>query len=305
MRHGPKEVLQSEPTAVFPIHLQKPAPILQTYVQFYAQRELRLRDPLVVQSVPARAAPMFEFTFGDPIKIRYPGSGLTETSPRTVLVGMLTRPHAELLLQGTFHSFVIMFQPAGLNALFPVDLRDLTDRDYEARSAVGKPVAELERRLGDCDSFASRVGVADAFLARRIPDRLNTDRLSIAMDLILARCGRVRMPDLAAYSGIGNRQLDRVFGERFGMRPKLYARIVRFQCALDCKARSSTKSWTDVAHEFGYHDQMHMIHDFEEFTGETPTETLHLVEMFFRQQIEAIRIGMGAKDPSQVPRFVI
>jgi hypothetical protein len=25
-----------------------------------------------------------------------------------------------------------------------------------------------------------------------------------------------------------------------------------------------------VAHQFGYHDQMHMIHDFGEFTGETP-----------------------------------
>jgi AraC-like DNA-binding protein len=290
---------------MFPIHLQKPAPILQRYVQFYAQRELRLRDPLVVQSVPARAAPMFEFTFGDPIRIRHPGTGLTETSPRTVVVGMLTRPHGELLLQGRFHSFVIMFQPAGLSALFPVALGELTDRDYEARSVAAKPVAELEQRLADCDCFASRARAADAFLARRMPDRLNTDRLSLAMDLILARSGRVRMPDLATYTGIGNRQFDRVFGERFGMRPKLYARIVRFQCALDCKARSSTKSWTDVAQEFGYHDHMHMIHDFEEFTGETPTETLRLVEMFFRQQIEAIRIGMGAKDPSQVPRFVI
>ena len=290
---------------MFPVHLQGPAPILKRYVQFYTQRELRLRDPLFVQSVPARAAPMLEFVFGDPLHIRYPESSAEVKSPGAVIVGMLTRPHGELRLQGNLTSFVIMFQPAGLTALFPVSLRELTDRDYDARSVVGKPIAELEERLADCDSFASRASAADAFLARCIPDYLNTDRLSIAMDVILARNGRVRMPELAAYSGIGNRQFDRMFGERFGMRPKLYARIVRFQSALDCKARSSTKSWTDVAHEFGYHDQMHMIHDFEEFTGETPTETLRLVEMFFRQQIEAIRIGMGTKDPRLVPRFVI
>jgi AraC-like DNA-binding protein len=181
---------------------------------------------------------------------------------------MLTRPHGELRLQGSLTSFVIMFQPAGLSALFPVALRELTDCDYDARSVAGKPVAELEQRLGDCNSFASRVRLTDAFLARRIPDNFNTDRLSAAMDMILARNGRGRMPELAAYSGIGNRQFERTFCERFGMRPKLYARIVRFQSALDCKARSSTKSWTDVAHEFGYHDQMHMIHDFEEFTGQ-------------------------------------
>jgi AraC-like DNA-binding protein len=258
-----------------------------------------------VQSVPARAAPIVEFVFGDPIKIRYPGSSVEENSPRAVIVGMLTRPHGELRLQGTLTSFVIMFQPVGLSALFPVDLRGLTDRDYDARCVAGKSVAELEQRLADCDSFGSRVSVADAFLARRIPNHLNIDGLSIAVDVVLARNGRVRMPELAAYSGISNRQFERTFGERFGMRPKLYARIVRFQSALDSKARSSTKSWTDVAHEFGYHDQMHMIHDFEEFTGDTPTETLRLVEMFFRQQIEAVRIGTGIKDPRLVPRFVI
>lgn len=290
---------------MFPVYFQRPAPILQRYVQFYTQRELRLRDPLFVQSVPARAAPMVEFVFGDPVRIRYPGSSVELRSPGAVVVGMLTRPHGELRLLGTLSSFVIMFQPAGLSALFPVDLRELTDRDYEARAVAGKPIAELEQRLADCGSFASRVSAADAFLTRQIPDYLNTDHLTIAMDLILASSGRLRMPELAAYSGIGNRQFERTFAVRFGMRPKLYARIVRFQSALDSKARSSTKSWTDVAHEFGYHDQMHMIHDFKEFTGETPTETLRLVELFFRQQIEAIRIGMGTSDPRRVPRFVI
>jgi len=31
---------------------------------------------------------------------------------------------------------------------------------------------------------------------------------------------------------------------------------------LDTKARSLGKSWTKVAHEFGYYDQMHMVHDW-------------------------------------------
>jgi hypothetical protein len=65
-----------------------------------------------------------------------------------------------------------MFQPAGLSVLFPVDLRELTDRDYNARAVVGKPIAELEQRLADCSSFASWVSAADAFLTRRIPEYL-------------------------------------------------------------------------------------------------------------------------------------
>jgi hypothetical protein len=36
-----------------------------------------------------------------------------------------------------------------------------------------------------------------------------------------------------------------------------------------------------VAHQFGYHDQMHMVHDFGEFTGETPTKTLSQLRAVF------------------------
>jgi hypothetical protein len=30
----------------------------------------------------------------------------------------------------------------------------------------------------------------------------------------------------------------------------------------------------DVAHNFGYHDQMHMIHDFEKLGGDAPAKFL-------------------------------
>jgi hypothetical protein len=50
---------------------------------------------------------------------------------------------------------------------------------------------------------------------------------------------------------------------------------------------------------------MHMIHDFEEFTGARPTERLRLLETFFRQQLDAIRTGTGTKDPKSLPRLVI
>ena len=81
------------------------------------------------------------------------------------------------------------------------------------------------------------------------------------------------------------------FMKQVGVHPKLYARIVRFEAALDSKARASTKSWADVACEFGYFDQMHMIHDFKSFARGTPTDILTEVEALFRDQIQAIRSG--------------
>jgi len=248
---------------------------------------------------------MIEFVFGDRFKFRYWGSRDEVTTPAAALVGMLTRPHATLLHQGSFQSFIVMFQAHGLTDLFGVPSSEVTNHTYDAKAILGKPIRELEQRLGDCETFQQRDSVANQFFAERVKHAQAVDRMAFAAARILSSGGKLPSADLAGQAGIGVRQFQREFSARFGASPKLFSRIVRFQNALDTKARSSTKSWTDVAHELGYHDQMHMVHDFREFTGESPTETLCQLELVFRAQIEAVRSGRAAERPNIVRRFVI
>ena len=288
---------------MFPSHFQIPTIALRTFVQFYAQAEVSLRDPLVVRPIPARASPCIEFVFGDRFKVRYRESKEEVTTPAIALVGMLTRPHATLLQQGTFQSFVIIFQTHGLTDLFGVPSSEVTNHTYDADAVLGKPITELEQRLGNCESFQQRVSVANHFFAERLKHARAVDRMAFAADQILTSSGKLSSAELARQAGIGVRQFQREFSASFGAGPKLFSRIVRFQNALDTKARSSTESWTDVAHELGYYDQMHMVHDFKEFTGESPTETLHRLELLFRAQIEAV--GAGRAVAQTVRRFVL
>jgi hypothetical protein len=44
--------------------------------------------------------------------------------------------------------------------------------------------------------------------------------------------------------------------------------------ALDAKLTSPKRTWLDIAHNFGYYDQMHMVHDFETLGSNSPT---HLI----------------------------
>jgi len=99
----------------------------------------------------------------------------------------------------------------------------------------------------------------------------------------------VAITAVADRAGLSMRQFERRFIERVGLRPKLFARIARFEAALDGKARFAAKSWTDVAHQFGYYDQMHMVHDFAEFTGESPTGTLAHLETVFGERLMKVR----------------
>jgi hypothetical protein len=52
------------------------------------------------------------------------------------------------------------------------------------------------------------------------------------------------------------RQFERRFAEQLGLPPKRFARIVRFNAALKAKMTAPGRLWTDIAHEFGYYDQM-------------------------------------------------
>jgi AraC-like DNA-binding protein len=90
-----------------------------------------------------------------------------------------------------------------------------------------------------------------------------------------------------------------------GLRPKLFVRIARFEAALENKARFASKPWTDVAHEFGYYDQMHMVHDFGEFTGGTPTETLTQLETVFVEQIKRMQPGGSPTTGVNDPRLIL
>lgn len=286
------------------VRYHRPAVPLRPVVQFYTQRSMRIWDPVFVHPVPARAARLMEFTFGDRIHVHYAGAAAEERSPAAVVVGMLTGPHARLRLQGTLESFAIIFRATGMASLFAAPLPELVGRAFDVQSVVGREINELHGRLGECRSFEARVAVADAFLARRLNRAEASDGVTTAAMLIEARHGRGTIESVASAVGIGVRQLERRFAERLGIRPKLYARMVRFQSALECKARSGA-SWTRVAHEFGFHDQMHLIHDFRHFTNGTPSETLRVMEGLFREQLALARQGVGATDARVVSRLVI
>ena len=126
-----------------------PAPGLETFVRFYVQREVEIRGAAVVHPVPARAAAMIEFDFGDPIYALDYTQGIHRKSPMVLVVGPQTYRRVELQLQGTLESFVIMFQPDGLHRLFSIPMHELTDRDYEARSVLGGFIANVRQRMGN------------------------------------------------------------------------------------------------------------------------------------------------------------
>lgn len=287
------------------IRLACAAPGLAHYVRFYAHQKARLGNNSLIQPIPARATPLIEFQFGDPNEVHWCDRPLVERPPRVVIVGLQTYRRVRLRMTGTVESFAIFFQPAGMHSLFSLPMHELTNADYDARAVLGPWVDELEQQLSESRSFEGRVQIADTFFLRRCSTLPSPDAIATAAMTVLYRQGSVQVPHLARRAGMSARQFERRFTREIGLPPKIYARICRFESALESKALATADSWTNVAHRLGYFDQTHMVKDFKEFSGEVPTSLLARLEMNLDAHLDGIRSGQIAPAPPGAPQLIL
>jgi AraC-like DNA-binding protein len=129
--------------------------------------------------------------------------------------------------------------------------------------------------------FLERVLVAEEFFIDLGSKRPRFDIVESVAHEIRQQHGVCQIDAVARSAGLSSRTLHRRFKQSVGLSPKIYARIVRFESALQTKATSPKLTWTDIAHEYGYHDQMHMVHDFHSLSADTPSGLLkHLANIF-------------------------
>jgi AraC-like DNA-binding protein len=188
-------------------------------------------------------------------------------------------------MQGRVDAFTIVFQPGGIFRLLSVPAEKLTNEDFDGEVVLGRRFGELERRMGDVSLFADRVRIANEYLSARLPAHESVGPIAHTAAEVLMNPGCVRVPDLDHAAGLGIRQFERRFRCEIGIWPKLYARIARFEAALRRKAAAPAMQWTDVAHALGYHDQMHMVHDFNRLSGDSPTAICGQLDMFVHPEL--------------------
>lgn len=248
-----------------------PRPELAPFVRAYAQRTVDAADSPWSQSVPAQLEQILNFELGVLPGISHRDRDVT----KEILVG-----GGQTEYSGTLHlrpgvvSFAIFFWPAGWSQLFKVPVKELTNQFDDALPVHGAAIRELWNQMGEQNSFEARVSIAEEFLIGRLTTVAPHTKVTRAASFLFKQHGAVKIPKLGRQDSLSLRQFERLFRENVGMTPKAFARIARFQSAMDAKLANPARTWLDIAHSFGYYDQMHMIHDFERLGRNTPTQVL-------------------------------
>jgi hypothetical protein len=173
----------------------------------------------------------------------------------------------------------VAFRPGGLTPFGAGPAAELAGRELPLADVYGREGARLHERLAAAPDAQARFALLEAWLQGRLgvgraPHPAVAGALR-AIDRTLGT-GEVR----AIRSSVGGRQLSRLFRAQVGFGPKRYARLVRFQAAVQSLAGPRGVSIADVAAACGYYDQAHLDREFRALAGVTPGEYAHGLRHF-------------------------
>ncbi len=165
----------------------------------------------------------------------------------------------------------INFTPLGARQFFGLPMSELRDRMVGLDDALGFEGVALRERLGEAQDWNARFAIAEGFVTSRLAQakRMSAE-IAWAYREVLRTGGRTRITALAGELGWSRKHLAEKFSEAIGIGPKTLSRVVRFNRALS-QSKRQQDDWAGIAADCGYADQAHLVREFRQFAGQTPT----------------------------------
>ncbi|MEJ7738830.1 MAG: helix-turn-helix transcriptional regulator [Chitinophagaceae bacterium] len=251
----------------------QPHPALKEFVNNIVIQKVALdtSQPKPVFILPPIQEQAIFFYPYDFVHLELPSSHKLIELPRSVVVAR--RINRLNVVMGYNHLVIkVGFQPGGLFRLLgiPMSKFEADNKIYEA-VYFDKDVPLILEQLNEAVSCEHVVAILQKWLLGKLHHLKKELPMDRALPVILKKGTLSNITEVASQSCVSIRQLERLFQQRIGLSPQFYARLVRFTKAWIIKENNPAINWTNLAYECGYFDQMHLIHDFKEFTGVTPS----------------------------------
>lgn len=225
------------------------------------------------RAVPALSARLV-VSLDVPIEVRYGA----EFQHAQAFVAGLMRPGlatAVTTLRSQQSVAYAELSPAALQRLIGTPLREI-DAGGVSAEAVLPWVKSLSEELAD-HPVAQREAVMRARLLEQLHrvghDDFGSEDAFRTLDVIRDRRGAVSVEELADDVHLSARRLRHVMRRSLGVTPKFACRVARLGRAVS-RAGAGADSWAEVAADSGYHDQSHLVHDFQDLMDTSPTAWL-------------------------------
>lgn len=191
----------------------------------------------------------------------------------TTVTGLLSKPFT-LRHPRVHEALGIILTPVGFRAVLGIPSSAASDLIVTLQDALELEHDILVQRCAVATSPEECIATTITWLRERIC--IHADSIDPIAAWAAARIessrGNLAIASLQQESGYGATRFHQRFVDEFGVSPKTYARLVRFQTALE--NLSPACPLTDLALSLGYTDQAHMNRDFRTLGQTTPLDVL-------------------------------
>lgn len=168
--------------------------------------------------------------------------------------------------------------PTSCKKIFGISVKEFTGYPVFLSSYFKEPVPEFSINTEE-DIVPCLQNLSDWF-SSFVPTNTTADLLHDYILQIYATNGLVPLNELCNYSYNEYKKLQRAFFEEIGIRPKQYARMVRFESLHNDILLAKKIDWQYLIVKYGFHDQSHLIKEFKHFTDHTPTTFFAQMNIF-------------------------
>ena len=271
-----KELTFESPIGTWNLVEAQPAPDLSDAVECYWEGWGEM-PPLVEKILPRTGVELMFNLKGQHVVQELDGKPFGADYLSGWLSG-LQRRYMLIETTGGSHFIAARLRPWGAWRLLREPMREVSCRVPLIDDIWGNDAERLSMRFAEAPNLYARFDLLEDHLRRRIDFHKSGDPGVIeASRRMIGSQGRMRIHALCKSIGTSRVTLSRKFREQVGLTPKTYARVVRISSLMDHLAVQNEDSWAMLAEDFGYHDQAHLSHDFQEFCGATITEYLQRV----------------------------
>ena len=254
------------------VNIYIPDPALQEHVLSISTVNIVLPEGVndVVTPYPPTPFQSLMFYGNHPVSMSRTGNSSFEKQPATVVVGpQFSRVNIKVAKQ--LRAIRVDFLPGGLYRMLGIPMHELFDAGFNSMDLFGNEMKIINEQLQNTACLEEGKNIVEKFLlnqASRLKEILPFDS---ALHMLLKHDGDMAIEKIASLSCLSLKQFERKCKERIGMNPKMYARILKFSKAYRLHEALPELTWTKIAFEAGYYDQMHMIRDFKIFAGVNPS----------------------------------
>ena len=170
---------------------------------------------------------------------------------------------------------VIQFKTIGAYPFLRFNVNELNNKVVPAQEVFGNDILEVREEMLKSNSVAEKFNIVDKWLLEIL------DEKNLPAADIISILEQIQTKPISESKNIivsyphSQKHLINQFKKFFGLTPKVFHRIFRFNEILQQIRNKQQIKWTDIAYEYGYSDQSHFIKEFKEFSGFNPREFIN------------------------------